>query len=125
MSHTTRGGAPPRAPRNASQSACDLLVNASKRQIRGRPASYPIAAKTRNAIRVRPLCGSRTRNGRSSSSSEPLAGQARGLWGSKTTGAKTSTQSITSDPWRENRGSPPGPTRSRFARSRATSAASR
>ena len=41
-----------------------------------------------------------------------------GLYASNTTGANTSTQSITSDPGRENRSSPPGPTRSRSARSR-------
>jgi hypothetical protein len=32
-----------------------------------------------------------------------------GLYASNTTGANTSTQSITSDPGRENRSSPPGP----------------
>ena len=40
----------------------------------------------------------RTLKGRWSSRSEPSAGQAAGRWGSKTTGAKTSTQSATSWP---------------------------
>jgi hypothetical protein len=46
-----------------------------------------------------PPLGCATRNGTSSSSSDPVAGQSHLPWGSKTTGAKTSTQSITSDPW--------------------------
>jgi hypothetical protein len=102
-----------------------LLVKASSRHSFARARSYPIAAKIRNAIRVRPVCGLRIRNGRSSSSSDPVAGHAVGLYASNMTGANTSTQSITSDPGRENRSSPPGPTRSRSARSRPTSAVSR
>ena len=78
LSHASRGGAPASAPRNASQSACDLVVNASRRHSFARSRSYPIAAKIRNATPVRPVAGSRTRNGRSSSSSDPLVGQACG-----------------------------------------------
>ena len=48
--------------------------------------------------RKRPVAGSRTEKGRSSSRSEPAVGQADGRWGSNTTGAKTSTQSATSWP---------------------------
>jgi hypothetical protein len=103
-----------------------LLVNASKRHSFGRPASQPIAANTRKAILKRPLAGSRTLNGESSSNSDPLDGHTRRSCASNTTGANTSTQSITRDPCREKRSSPVSASaRSRRARSRATPAASR
>ncbi len=52
--------------------------NASTRQSFGRPASKPAAQKTLKAIRKRPVAGSRTEKGRSSSKSDPAVGQAIG-----------------------------------------------
>ncbi len=126
VAHDPRGGAPSTALRNASQSAWDVDVNASRRHRFGAPAHTPWQPRPRNAIRWRPRSGSRTRNGNSSSSSDP-AGRPRTLAGrARTRPARTPPPSPSPATRAARTAAParadPQPLR---PRSRATSAASR